>query len=154
LLFCTIATTTPTAAAVACSRRAPMPTLNPPNSARARIATARARCEQLQGEIRTVRHTKHTGGLPCARSAACRPALCADIEPRRELLGHSNKVLACCWSSDSRRIASTSQDGHLVVWDGVTTAKLDVIKLVSPFTLVCSRPGPRPAAPEEQPALY
>ena len=106
---------------------------------RTRIAAARARCTELQGEICMIRAAKGAGGgLPCTQSAACGPALAAPIAARRMLAGHQNKILSCCWSRDSRRIASTSQDGHLIVWDGVMVAKRDLISLGTPFTLACA----------------
>jgi len=42
---------------------------------------------------------------------------------RRILKGHQGKVLAIDWSNDKRHIASTSQDGKLIVWDAFTTNK-------------------------------
>lgn len=46
------------------------------------------------------------------------------IRIRRTLRGHLAKVYAMHWSADNRSLVSASQDGKLIVWDGVTTNKV------------------------------
>ena len=39
------------------------------------------------------------------------------------LRGHQNKIAKLCWSSDSSKILSASQDGFMIIWDAVTGFK-------------------------------
>jgi guanine nucleotide-binding protein G(I)/G(S)/G(T) subunit beta-1 len=57
---------------------------------------------------------------------------------RRKLTGHYGKVYAMHWSGDSERLVSASQDGKLIVWNGITTNKLFAIPLSSPWVMTCA----------------
>ena len=56
-----------------------------------------------------------------------------DLPPklRRTLAGHFGKVYAMHWAGDSTHLVSASQDGKLIVWNAVTTHKVQSIPLRS-----------------------
>ncbi|EMG50827.1 STE4 Guanine nucleotide-binding protein subunit beta [Candida maltosa Xu316] len=54
------------------------------------------------------------------------------------LKGHQNKVAKVCWSKDSTKVLSASQDGFMIVWDAVTGMKKHAIQLENPWVLTCS----------------
>lgn len=41
----------------------------------------------------------------------------------RTLKGHNGKIYDCDWSAHSQLLLSGSQDGHLILWDGVKSQK-------------------------------
>ena len=55
----------------------------------------------------------------------------------RRKLKHFSRVNALCWSTDSRTLASVSQDGRLIVWDTYTQSKLRNIHLQTGWVLGC-----------------
>eukprot|EP00943_MAST-04B_sp_MAST-4B-sp1_P003949 g3949.t1 len=60
------------------------------------------------------------------------------IQQRRLLKGHYGKVYAMHWAGDSRRLVSASQDGKLIIWDGLTTNKLSAVPLRSSWVMTCA----------------
>jgi len=56
----------------------------------------------------------------------------------KELQGHFGKIYAMHWASDSRHLASASQDGKLMIWDGQTTNKRHMINLRSSWVMTCA----------------
>tara|TARA_A100001015_G_C15037112_1_gene737031 strand:- start:97 stop:1269 length:1173 start_codon:yes stop_codon:yes gene_type:complete len=60
------------------------------------------------------------------------------IGAKKILKGHYGKVYSLHWAGDSRRLVSASQDGKLIVWDGVTKNKLYCIRLRSPWVMTCA----------------
>ena len=60
------------------------------------------------------------------------------IGAKRILKGHYGKVYSLHWAGDSRRLVSASQDGKLIVWDGVSRNKLYCIRLRSPWVMTCA----------------
>lgn len=60
------------------------------------------------------------------------------LKVRRTLRGHISKVYSFQWGSNSRYLVSASQDGRILVWDGLTGNKLDVIALRSPWVMTCT----------------
>jgi guanine nucleotide-binding protein G(I)/G(S)/G(T) subunit beta-1 len=57
------------------------------------------------------------------------------IKVRRTLKGHLAKIYAMHWSDDRSRLVSASQDGKLLVWDGLSTNKLHAIPLRSSWVM-------------------
>ena len=47
-------------------------------------------------------------------------------------------MLALDWCSDKRHIASTSQDGKLVIWDGFSTCKEHVVTMPTTWVMTCA----------------
>jgi len=59
------------------------------------------------------------------------------LKVRRTLKGHLSKIYAMQWAADSHHLVSASQDGKLLVWDGLTTNKVHVIPLRSSWVMTC-----------------
>lgn len=59
---------------------------------------------------------------------------------RRVLKGHFGKVYACNWGGkeNSATLASAAQDGKLILWDTLSTNKLDAIALKSSWVMTCA----------------
>jgi guanine nucleotide-binding protein G(I)/G(S)/G(T) subunit beta-1 len=60
------------------------------------------------------------------------------MKPRRTLKGHLAKIYAMHWSGDKRHLVSASQDGKLLVWDGLSNNKVHVIPLRSSWVMTCA----------------
>jgi WD40 repeat protein len=57
---------------------------------------------------------------------------------RRILRGHFAKVYAMHWADDKRHLVSASQDGKLIVWNALTTNKVNAIPLRSSWVMTCA----------------
>ncbi|TNN02776.1 hypothetical protein fugu_010263 [Takifugu bimaculatus] len=62
------------------------------------------------------------------------------MKTRKTLRGHLAKIYAMHWGADSntRLCVSASQDGKLIVWDSVTTNKVNAIPLKSSWVMTCA----------------
>ena len=60
------------------------------------------------------------------------------MKVRRTLKGHLAKIYAMHWSEDKTHLVSASQDGKLLVWDGLTTNKVHAIPLRSSWVMTCA----------------
>lgn len=60
------------------------------------------------------------------------------MKTRRTLKGHLAKIYAMHWSGDKRHLVSASQDGKLLVWDGLSTNKVHAIPLRSSWVMTCA----------------
>ena len=58
------------------------------------------------------------------------------LKIRRTLKGHLSKIYAMQWAADAHHLVSASQDGKLLVWDGLTTNKLHAIPLRSTWFVI------------------
>lgn len=61
-----------------------------------------------------------------------------DLVCCRTLQGHTGKVYSLDWSRERDRIVSASQDGHLIVWNALTSQKTHAIKLASSWVMTCA----------------
>ncbi|RNA01031.1 guanine nucleotide-binding subunit beta-5 [Brachionus plicatilis] len=66
------------------------------------------------------------------------PITSFQLKSRRSLKGHQSKVLALDWSCDKRHIASSSQDGKLVIWDAFSTNKEHVVTMPTTWVMTCA----------------
>jgi len=57
---------------------------------------------------------------------------------RRTLQGHYGKVYAMHWAGDTLHLVSASQDGKLIVWNALTTNKIQAIPLRSSWVMTCA----------------
>ena len=57
---------------------------------------------------------------------------------RRVLKGHFGKVYAMHWAPDSQQLVSASQDGKLIIWNALTTNKVQAIPLRSSWVMTCA----------------
>ena len=89
-----------------------------------RIAASKERVKNLKESLQQAQKRKLEGfkGVGCAsggnNSAIVGPKL------RRTLKGHFGKVYAMHWSSKRNELVSASQDGKLIIWNGMTNLKL------------------------------
>lgn len=60
------------------------------------------------------------------------------LKPQRVLKGHFGKVYAMHWAGDSTQLVSASQDGKLIVWNAMTTNKVQAIPLRSSWVMTCA----------------
>ncbi len=60
------------------------------------------------------------------------------LKLRLVLKGHFGKVYAMHWSGDSTNLVSASQDGKLIVWNGLTTNKVQAMPLRSSLVMTCA----------------
>lgn len=63
-----------------------------------------------------------------------------DMKPRHICRGHFDKIYALSWNPDveSRKLVSASQDGRLLIWNGMTTNKVGCIPLRSSWVMTCA----------------
>eukprot|EP01110_Echinostelium_bisporum_P012491 TRINITY_DN712_c0_g1_i1.p1 TRINITY_DN712_c0_g1~~TRINITY_DN712_c0_g1_i1.p1 ORF type:complete len:347 (+),score=123.62 TRINITY_DN712_c0_g1_i1:83-1123(+) len=57
---------------------------------------------------------------------------------RRTLKGHLAKIYSMHWAEDRSHLVSASQDGKLLVWEGLTTNKVHAIPLRSSWVMTCA----------------
>lgn len=57
------------------------------------------------------------------------------VKARRTLKGHFGKVTAMHWGGDSKTLVSASQDGNLLVWNAISSNKLQSISLKSSYVM-------------------
>jgi len=57
---------------------------------------------------------------------------------RKKLSGHLSKVYALQWNEDSRHLVSASQDAKMIVWDGYSGNKLNVVNMASQWVMTCA----------------
>ena len=56
----------------------------------------------------------------------------------RKLSGHSGKIYALDWSSDSTEIVSASQDSKIIVWDAKTSKKRLLMSNSTSWIMACA----------------
>jgi guanine nucleotide-binding protein G(I)/G(S)/G(T) subunit beta-1 len=102
----------------------------------------RQEAEQLRNQIREAR--KASADTTLAQAAQkVEPVGRIQMRTRRTLRGHLAKIYAMHWASDNkyvnqRNLVSASQDGKLIVWDGLTTNKVHAIPLRSSWVMTCA----------------
>jgi len=101
-----------------------------------RIAAAKQDIERLKSSIENRKITLANGSLSTILTES-RP-LGPTPRRRKVLQGHFNKVYALDWAGDSERLVSASQDGKLMLWNGRTRHKLQVISLKSNWVMTCA----------------
>jgi len=66
------------------------------------------------------------------------PSVQPAFKATKDLQGHFGKIYAMHWSTDSIHLASASQDGKLMIWDGVSGNKRHMINLRSSWVMTCA----------------
>ena len=97
-----------------------------------------------------------------SRLRAVRAAKCADVdwaslgtpstfpfawEVRRRLRGHFGKLYALAWGADSTSLVTASQDGTLILWNGMRATKLQAVHLKSAWVMTVAATQGGDAAP-------
>ncbi len=108
-----------------------------------KIQDAKKAIESLKSQIENIRNQKSDETLvaACKKTDFFSTDAAASINPiksRRVLRGHFGKVYASCWSGDSVHLVSASQDGKLIVWNGVSQHKIQSIPLTSSWVITCA----------------
>lgn len=106
----------------------------------AKIKAAKAQCEAMKNEIDAKRMELHSTDDPMSEVRLKNSVDDLDGAPkmRRKLTGHFGKVYAMHWAGDSAHLVSASQDGKLIVWNGITTNKVQSIPLRSSWVMTCA----------------
>jgi guanine nucleotide-binding protein G(I)/G(S)/G(T) subunit beta-1 len=103
------------------------------------IAAARLQLENLVKDIDNIRKSKSDRSLlETSRQRQAADRTMSQLRARRTLRGHFGKVYATHWSGDSENVLSASQDGKLMVWNGLTTNKVQSIPLASSWVITCA----------------
>jgi guanine nucleotide-binding protein G(I)/G(S)/G(T) subunit beta-1 len=105
-----------------------------------RISHAKKAVSELKAEVTSMQESKlagYTGIASTVKPDSC-PPLAPQPKPRRTLRGHFGKVYALHWSGDSTCLVSASQDGKLIVWNGMQNLKLQAIPLRSSWVMTCA----------------
>mmetsp|Transcript_22820 Transcript_22820/g.26840 ORF Transcript_22820/g.26840 Transcript_22820/m.26840 type:complete len:360 (+) Transcript_22820:65-1144(+) len=105
-----------------------------------KIKAAKSQCEALKNKIDDIRTKLHTNddSMSNARKDKQLDGLESSPKLRRKLTGHFGKVYSMHWAGDSTHLVSASQDGKLIVWNGVTNNKVQSIPLRSSWVMTCA----------------
>lgn len=106
-----------------------------------RLEKAKAEVEKLKAEIEDVRKQKKDKSMASVASSIGRLKTLRkppSVKLRRTLKGHYGKVYAMHWSGDSETLVSASQDGKLIVWNGLSNMKTNAIPLRSSWVMTCA----------------
>ncbi|KAH3766380.1 G protein b-subunit [Pelomyxa schiedti] len=110
-----------------------------PKSIAEQIQKVRHECDRMKEEINAHRAEKNDSTMKLATKDI--PSLVGRVDKvtsRRTLKGHLAKIYAMHWSEDKTHLVSASQDGKLLVWDGLSTNKVHVIPLRSSWVMTCA----------------
>lgn len=107
-----------------------------------RITQGKAEADRLKERILELKQKLNDGDLHTMRERGEGETklkeLGATPKCRRVLQGHYGKVYAMHWGGDSTHLVSASQDGKLIVWNGMTTHKAQAIPLRQPWVMTCA----------------
>jgi len=92
---------------------------------------------ELISEQKTVKGDAKNRLSKVAKEINVETNLC-DFRNTKKLEGHFGKIYAMHWASDSIHLASASQDGKLMIWDGISTNKRHMINLRSSWVMTCA----------------
>lgn len=88
---------------------------------------------RIKLELEQARKDLFTGGFDAQNKI--RP----ELKKRRDLKGHFGKVYAMHWGGPGTyKLVSASQDGKLIIWNAVTTNKMQAIPLRSSWVMTCA----------------
>lgn len=59
------------------------------------------------------------------------------ISCKRTLKGHNGKIYSVHWAKTCNNLVSAAQDGVLIVWDGISTNKVNAIPLSCAWVMTC-----------------
>jgi len=103
-----------------------------------RLKSLHAEIAELRTRVSNLKQVKDEKALATQAPEKKTVAKEVNFKTAHELIGHYGKVYALDWRSDSVHLASASQDGKLLVWDGVTTNKRHFINLRSSWVMTCA----------------
>ncbi len=100
------------------------------------IAELKKEIANIKQDIENTRNLKSNGSFEDASKP--KSAIQGAPKFRRVLKGHFGKIYAMQWSGDGTNLVSASQDGKLIVWNSLTTNKIQAIPLRSSWVMTCS----------------
>jgi len=109
-----------------------------------KIQGIRKECETLKEKVKNIKDELNNvgggqNGIVLKQYSKDMASLPKDrLRQRRTLKGHLAKIYAMHWAEDTRHLVSASQDGKLLVWDGLTTNKVYAIPLRSSWVMTCA----------------
>jgi guanine nucleotide-binding protein G(I)/G(S)/G(T) subunit beta-1 len=112
--------------------------MSAPSEVSERIQAARKEAETLKEQIRANREAMNDTTLKTFTRDLPNLAKNDKMRVRRTLKGHLAKIYAMHWAEDRTHLVSASQDGKLLVWDGLTTNKVHAIPLRSSWVMTCA----------------
>mmetsp|Transcript_22795 Transcript_22795/g.63373 ORF Transcript_22795/g.63373 Transcript_22795/m.63373 type:complete len:367 (-) Transcript_22795:8163-9263(-) len=102
------------------------------DAAKEKVAALKQQIGQQQASKNGASLAQAAGSLdPPLASLRTPPA----IKARRSLKGHFGKVTAMHWGGDAKTLVSASQDGNLLVWNAISSNKLQSITLKSSYVM-------------------
>jgi len=104
-----------------------------------RIEAAKEEVADLKTQIDNVRREKHDKNMADVAAELSLKSLRKppSMKLRRTLKGHFGKVYAMHWAGDSETLVSASQDGKLIIWNGLSNIKVHAIPLRSSWVMTC-----------------
>jgi len=103
-----------------------------------KIQAARREAEELKERIKQNRDAQNDTTLKTFTRDLPPLPKNDKMRVRRTLKGHLAKIYAMHWAEDRTHLVSASQDGKLLVWDGLTTNKVHAIPLRSSWVMTCA----------------
>lgn len=98
----------------------------------------RAEIARLREQITALKKEKKDHDEDSGLGAQMGPANIGQVKARRMLKGHFGKVYALHWAGDSTHLVTASQDGKLIIWNGMSTNKTNAIPLRSSWVMTCA----------------
>lgn len=104
------------------------------------IEQLKQQCESLRHKIEEHKESNHSEEniLSTTGSRKGIQASSLALQQKRILKGHFGKIYALQWSKDSHKLVSASQDGKLIIWNGMSTNKIQAIPLRSSWVMTCA----------------
>eukprot|EP01117_Protostelium_nocturnum_P000693 TRINITY_DN1082_c0_g1_i1.p1 TRINITY_DN1082_c0_g1~~TRINITY_DN1082_c0_g1_i1.p1 ORF type:complete len:349 (+),score=95.26 TRINITY_DN1082_c0_g1_i1:331-1377(+) len=105
-----------------------------------RIAAAKANIEELKEKVKAARELTNDTTLKEVTKDLPSLPKSEKLKIRRTLKGHLAKIYALHWIEENNNynIVSASQDGKLLIWDGLTANKLHAVPLRSSWVMTCA----------------
>ena len=102
------------------------------------IQTLKKEIEKIQADIRA--NKEKAADTSMAQKTSSIPSITKSdhVRFKRELSGHMSKIYAMHWAEDSTHLVSASQDGLMLTWNGLTTAKECCIRIRSSWVMTCA----------------
>lgn len=97
-------------------------------------------CETLRGEITRRSSAKKENILraKALEEPTINSSTTTNFQVRNTLRGHFGKIYAMQWAQNTDQLVSASQDGNLMIWDGVRGGKRALIPLRSSWVMTCA----------------
>lgn len=95
------------------------------------ISVAKEKVSSLSCEIRS----KCTASRSELKSDGHVTPITSKLRTKRKLAGHFGKVVSITWDRSGERAMTASQDGNVIVWNGLSAKKTNLIQLKSSWVM-------------------